>query len=368
MKYLTVVFIIINGVIYSQLASDYFPQNLGYNWNYKISVLDSLNNPIPESIFYRKDSLSFLGVYSGKPAYYVLSKSGPQETIPVLPYTDTNYINIDGTDGYEYFEISGIDFLLTLIDSSTLNNIFPLLGLFENINGWDLNYKFAQNVNQQYQIISYDTTVTIDSIVIPLRFDKKGKRLQDENISTGIGTFLCKKFVLINTLSYLVNLPPPFPPLPVPIVTFYDTVWVAPGNWIVLDFIPSTNIDLTILNLGEYSIPGLKREITTEVTGVNEEIDKEVTFNLEQNYPNPFNPSTKIKFNIDRRGYVTIKVSDILGNEISTLFDNEINQGSYEVTFNGNNLSSGVYFYTLEFSDFNSEINYRVTRQMLLIK
>ncbi len=68
---------------------------------------------------------------------------------------------------------------------------------------------------------------------------------------------------------------------------------------------------------------------------------------LYQNYPNPFNPSTTIRFSIPDKSTVTLKVYDMLGNEISTLVNEDKFRGIYNVTFNGNNLASGVYFYQL---------------------
>lgn len=361
-----ILFIILSKVIYSQQAIDYFPQQFGYTWNYRLSVLDSANNIIPEMTFFRKDSSAFLSDYNGKEAYHILTKTGTNETIQFLPYIDTNYFHLAGSNGYEYFDISEFDFLISLMDSSFLSNIIP--AIFESFSDWHLNYRFAQNINQEYQVTSFDTTITIDSLEIPLRFTKDGRRLQDNNLETEIGSFPCKKFVITNTLNYLVILPPPLPPIPVPIVILDDTVWIAPGNWIVSEVIPSTKIDLTFLNLGEFFIPGLKREIISGATGIKENSQIKFAFNLEQNYPNPFNPSAKIKFSISNRGNVSIKVYDVLGKEIKVLINSELNPGNYEVQFDGRNLSSGVYFYTLEFFDFNSEVVNRVTKQMLLIK
>ena len=68
-------------------------------------------------------------------------------------------------------------------------------------------------------------------------------------------------------------------------------------------------------------------------------------FIIYQNYPNPFNPATTIKFRINSRQNISIKVYDILGNEIATLVNEVKEVGSYEVNFNGENLASGVYFY-----------------------
>jgi hypothetical protein len=98
-------------------------------------------------------------------------------------------------------------------------------------------------------------------------------------------------------------------------------------------------------------------------TGVEEsktEIPKE--YSLEQNYPNPFNPSTSIKYSIPEKGYVELKVYDILGNEVTTLAKGNINPGSYEIVFSGENLAGGIYFYKLITE------KYSETKKMLLVK
>ena len=68
---------------------------------------------------------------------------------------------------------------------------------------------------------------------------------------------------------------------------------------------------------------------------------------LEQNYPNPFNPTTQIRFDIKQSSYAKLIVYDILGKEISTLVNEKLSAGSYEVNWNGSGYPSGVYFYKL---------------------
>jgi hypothetical protein len=77
-------------------------------------------------------------------------------------------------------------------------------------------------------------------------------------------------------------------------------------------------------------------------------------YSLSQNYPNPFNPSTNISFSIKREGIVTLKVFDILGREVTTLFNEQLKAGQHSVNFNGSGLASGVYFYKLTTDDFSS--------------
>ncbi len=85
-------------------------------------------------------------------------------------------------------------------------------------------------------------------------------------------------------------------------------------------------------------------------------------YKLYQNYPNPFNPTTIIKFQIKNKCHVILKVFDIIGKEVSILVNEKINQGEYEVTFDGNKLASGIYFYKLEAGDFKE------IKKMVLIK
>jgi hypothetical protein len=75
-------------------------------------------------------------------------------------------------------------------------------------------------------------------------------------------------------------------------------------------------------------------------------------FTLHQNYPNPLNPSTVIRYELPVNSNVTITVFDVLGNEVATLVNEPKPAGSFEVNFNGSNLSSGVYYYRLKAGSF----------------
>ncbi|MBK9331697.1 MAG: T9SS type A sorting domain-containing protein [Ignavibacteria bacterium] len=87
-----------------------------------------------------------------------------------------------------------------------------------------------------------------------------------------------------------------------------------------------------------------------------------ISFSLHQNYPNPFNPKTLIGYTLTGNHNVNLKVYDALGKEIITLVNEKQNAGSYTVNFNGESLSSGIYFYRLEAGDFAA------TKRMILIK
>ena len=102
----------------------------------------------------------------------------------------------------------------------------------------------------------------------------------------------------------------------------------------------------------------------TTLTGVevNNEKIAPTHFALEQNYPNPFNPETVIKYAVSFPGNTTLKVYNALGKEVAILADDYKQAGTYEVKFNGKNLPSGVYFYTLHAG------TYTETKKLMLLK
>ncbi|HMQ70699.1 MAG TPA: T9SS type A sorting domain-containing protein, partial [Ignavibacteria bacterium] len=93
-------------------------------------------------------------------------------------------------------------------------------------------------------------------------------------------------------------------------------------------------------------------------------------YKLFQNYPNPFNPSTKIRYKLPEEITVSLKVYDILGNEVITLVNEKQNKGNYEVSFFSNvtgvNLASGIYFYKLSATGRTG--NFTDIKSMILIK
>ena len=97
-------------------------------------------------------------------------------------------------------------------------------------------------------------------------------------------------------------------------------------------------------------------EVLSEKTNVPE------YFTLQQNFPNPFNPRTTINYAIPKESFVMIKVYDMLGREIKTLVNEEKTAGNYSVSFNAENLSSGIYFYTIKADAFVQ------TKKMVLLK
>jgi hypothetical protein len=104
----------------------------------------------------------------------------------------------------------------------------------------------------------------------------------------------------------------------------------------------------------------------TPLTSVEEDSEQLSDYFLFQNYPNPFNPITNIRFRVAESGFVTLKVYDILGNELVTLVNDELSVGEYEVELNTSSIkhlpSSGIYFYQLKAGNFVQ------TKKLVLLK
>jgi photosystem II stability/assembly factor-like uncharacterized protein len=105
------------------------------------------------------------------------------------------------------------------------------------------------------------------------------------------------------------------------------------------------------------------RTVNGGLTGINDEsYSPSALLKLCQNYPNPFNPSTIIKYSLPTESKVTIKIFNLLGQEIKTLVNRTESAGDHQITFNAGNLSSGIYLYRIQAGDFIQ------TRKMVLLK
>nr|MCU0343906.1 T9SS type A sorting domain-containing protein [Ignavibacterium sp.] len=146
-----------------------------------------------------------------------------------------------------------------------------------------------------------------------------------------------------------------------------------PGNYYVkvyrmLPLIdPNTQIFIgaTTFTYGGSSLAYTKNDYQSncyQINDLNETYEKIEQFELAQNFPNPFNPTTKISWQSPVSSWLTIKVFDVLGNEIATLVNEFSNAGRYEVEFKAEGLPSGLYFYKLQAGSFTQ------TRKMILLK
>jgi hypothetical protein len=143
-------------------------------------------------------------------------------------------------------------------------------------------------------------------------------------------------------------------------VNLYPPVWPLPEN------LAYTSTSLQTAASGGFPLGDLNwfptQKAAWKATSVKpvEQLPQE--YALSQNYPNPFNPSTTIQYQIPKSGMTSLKVYNILGQEVANLVDGVVTAGTHQVTFDASRLSSGIYFYTLHSG------NYVATKKLMLLK
>ena len=347
MRYLKLLMFLLFSTGFAQQATDYFPATQGHMWYFKTTVLDSLNREIDSLSTYSMDSLAGEITYKGYQAKYILGKTGAYFPVQLQPYTDTSFVSLSGTEGRTYFGLGALNSLIGLIDTTALDSNFAgIFNLLASVEGWYSTYRLANALNSNYTLFTKDTTITVDSLTLPLRFQVRARRINDGVLVNDGGSFNCKKFILSYSVSYIL-----IPILPITLITIPDTHYVAQGNWLVKQIAPSTTLDLSIVQQGTFTFPGRVRVIHPEF--VYASVEEEYAglpdgFYLAQNYPNPFNPSTVIEYSIPKDAEVKLTVYDNLGRVVEKLYDGFRAAGRYRAEFNAEGLAGGVYFYRLE--------------------
>ena len=136
---------------------------------------------------------------------------------------------------------------------------------------------------------------------------------------------------------------------------YYDTFWSLCGNCTIKLFKNSSKFLAALI----YTCWVNAGSPIMDIADINQYPD---LYKLFQNYPNPFNPATNIKYSMKKNDNVSIKVFDIKGSEVRNLVEGYKTAGDYEIRFDGNELSSGIYFYVMKTGD------YTQTKKMTLIK
>ncbi len=138
-------------------------------------------------------------------------------------------------------------------------------------------------------------------------------------------------------------------------------------------FMDETVDDSTVYDYRVYAykadtVSEFSNEIRVEVlTGVETENVIPKKYSLAQNYPNPFNPTTKISFGLPEKAQVSLKIFNLLGQEVLTILNKELTAGNHSISFNAGNLTSGVYIYTISAKGINGK-NFTNTKKMILMK
>ena len=198
---------------------------------------------------------------------------------------------------------------------------------------------------------SYDTTAIYGNAVSDPDFNK-------ENLIEGTGSDIVNyRIPVTNETTYKV---------------FAEICFQSIKPRVVEQFASISEPDITQF-VGMYNalpnIPFIMKSdsLSVFVTDVADEVGSLNGFELSQNYPNPFNPNTQISYQISFPSKVTLKVYDVLGNEVATLVDGYKSVGRYELNFDASSLSSGLYFYKLEATANNKNV-FREVRKMILLK
>ena len=155
---------------------------------------------------------------------------------------------------------------------------------------------------------------------------------------------------------------------------FCDKTYDGGNTWSAPEFISSfpnylligskiLDENVVYLSGGDVTSQGLVLKTSNAALPVELDLQKPPTeFALEQNFPNPFNPTTKIVYSVPQTAYVSIKVYDLLGNEIETLIGVEKSPGLYEIIWDAENIPSGVYLYSLQAGDS------KISKKMILLR
>ncbi len=147
----------------------------------------------------------------------------------------------------------------------------------------------------------------------------------------------------------------------------YHNFWEAslelvPTRVMVADVMDEL-VGIMYYSFGNYKlIPRTDADFVNYSVDVEDDFNSVYEFNLAQNYPNPFNPSTKINYSIPAEGLVTLKVYNVIGQEVATLVNDLKSAGAHTINFNASKLSSGIYLYKIDSNGFTQ------TKKMMLIK
>jgi hypothetical protein len=196
------------------------------------------------------------------------------------------------------------------------------------------------------------TTTTIEEPSFPQTSIAWGYNIQQLHLSYGWGTLVAKRNLYYMTWAN--------------VITTYNSQ---------LAYLPTSEDRATITDYYIFKLGGDTLRYSkwnagsafydftwSDYTSVKNDNVSIQSFELFQNYPNPFNPSTRIRYEIPERSFVSIKVYDVLGKEIANLVNEVKLIGNYEVDFDGSELTSGVYYYRVSAGDFIQ------TKKMVLLK
>jgi hypothetical protein len=246
-------------------------------------------------------------------------------------------------NGYELIQIVLINAIVTLEDSTFNYSYYyqPDILFSPDSTVDTLLLKLDFQVDHTYSKFSSngESRNFIDKVWIEYFYAKQDSSTKKDSIlaNISINSILCNASISLDSLKFSEGF------------KFYYAIH-AIDKALIPQFARSPEIDYFELSYDPNPV------------SVNQEKEAVYSFTLSQNYPNPFNPASNIGFTISDFGFVSLKVYDVLGNEIATLVNEEKPAGNFEAEFNGRGLPSGIYFYQLKIN------NYIETKKMILLK
>ena len=305
--FLLILFLLSGSQAIAQNAEDYFPDDTGRKWYFRVTPIDSLGQLMTELSVIKVDSFGVEANLFGRESKGLLTKAAPQNAVPFLPFADTLIYSVDGNTVSQYFDFGAY------VDTSLIGDP-GLVALLNSLRDWYPIYDFDQPVGNDYELFSKDTTITIDDQNIPLRLEVDATRDNDENISTILGNLDTKKFEVSFKLSFLINLPPPLPPIPVRLLTYPNYFWIAEDHWIVKEYAPESFVDLSNLGFESFFIPGRDQELikAPAYIFIEEPLPGDILFNGD---------TTNIAWRSRNTENVKVEVSADSGSVWSTIYD-----------------------------------------------
>lgn len=274
-------------------------------------------------------------VFLGDSTILVTVQLGPNANSVARFDTDGNYLG--------NFIPNGLGGLSEPIYIFKRENDYLIGDLSNTIRDYDLNGNYSGNFAVNLEI-PHEISMTADSnivVAVDNEFNPQGVHIFDYN-----GDF-------IKELE--------------PMMLLRGAIQLSNGNFLVTNIGGVHEID-TSGNVLRTVVSGvsawhISKVTLSSTTGIQNDLrNSHIRSAIKQNYPNPFNPKTNIHYQISELSFVTIKVFDLLGNEVATLVNEYKPAGEYEVEFKGNALPSGVYFYQLKAGSFFE------TKKMILMK
>ncbi len=272
-------------------------------------------------------------------------------------YYDNSSVKMEPYLGYYYYNKKGLDKLLIPYSNSALskeNNFNNLVISLSNNTKTSTAYIITDN------IFSFDYD-SYDQIAPNNNFVNFGINIINNNF-TGI-----EKNLSIEAIPSINNIAIPIEIINKESEPAYLTIENNLNNNLFFALINSSTGNLLYPVNNQFLIEDNTSISYLLLVGDNNYIAEYInniphSFILQQNYPNPFNPTTNISFSIPANTFVTLKIYDVLGREITTLVNDILSAGNYTNSFNAENLSSGIYFYKLEAGGFIQ------TKKMVLIR